>query len=322
MKTTKTVKKLQCCRNELEISQKIKEISYFFLYFSPIQDHTSLNISEIDQHFLESSTHVAPSKEYVLLLKECQYFASFSDFFQNISNPREKVLHFFDSYVYLLNAIDKLTTNDLVYFRVLNEKIGFNKKKQPILYDFSESFCINDFSLDKDATMKRFNKFAPEDFTLPLEYHIITFLNDESREKVSISQLNIEEICKNFIVKNQPLRGFSEDFIKKFYKSCVSQPLSLSIINETRENIVKKMLQYANTWDNYSLSVFFLQIVNKMIENTGTENTFLNGFSQLLLLNIDPNPEKRLPALETMSKFKDLFTNSVNWEEIHFHFHF
>jgi len=315
----KIVKKLECCRNELEISQKIKKIPYFFLYFSPIQDYKQLKIAEIDEYFLESSTDIAQSKEYVLLLKEQQYFASFSDFFQKVSNPREKVVHFFDSYVYLLKAIDKLSANNIVYFRILNEKIGFNKKKQPILYDFSESFCNNDFSLDKDGS-RRFSKFAPEEFALPLEYHIITFLKDETREKVSISRVNIEEVCKNFIVKNQALRGFSEDFIKNFYKSCVSELLSLSIINETREDIAKKMLKYANTWDNYSLSVFFLQIVNKMIENIGTKNTFLNGFSQLLLTNIDPNPEKRLPALETIAKFQDLFNDSVNWEEIRFHF--
>jgi hypothetical protein len=193
-------------------------------------------------------------------------------------------------------------------------KIGFNKKKQPILKNFSQSFT------NKSDLGKKFKKYMPEVYSLPLEFHIITFLKDESREKKSISQANIEEICKDFIVKNQALRGFSQEFIKKFYKLLVSQGLSFSIINQSREKIVEKMIKYSITWDNYSLSALFLPIITKIQENLPSPNTFFEGFSQLLLLNMDPNPEKRLSPLKTIEKFQDLFDNSIDWSPHLIHF--
>lgn len=309
----KIIKNYEECVNEIKISEKIKQIPYFFLHFSPIKNSKMLNVSEIDENILELS-EIAEKKYYVLLLKEDLHYSSFSHFFNTLSNPREKVLELFDSYTYLLKSIHVLNSNKIVYFDINDEKIGYNKKKQPLLKNFSESFCINDdFS-------QRFNKYTPETYSLPLETHIITFLKDGSREKKSISQVNIEEICKDFIVKNQALRGFPSEFIKTFYKSLVLQGLSFSIINQSRENIVEKMIKYSVTWDNYSLSALFLPIVTKIRENLEKPNTFFDGFSQLLLLNMDPNPEKRLTTLKTIEKFQDLFDNSIDWNPLLVHF--
>jgi hypothetical protein len=309
----KIIKKYEECINEINISEKIKQIPYFFLYFSPIKNSKILNVSEIDENILELS-EIAEKKYYVLLLREDLYYASFSHFFNNLSNPKEKVLELFDSYTYLLKAIHMLNSNKIVYFDINDKKIGYNKKKQPLLKNFSESFCINDdFS-------QRFIKYSPEIYSLPIEFHIISFLKDDSREKKSISQANIEEICKDFIVKNQALRGFSPEFIKIFYKSLVLQGLSFSIINQSREKIIEKMIKYSITWDNYSLSVLFLPIITKIRENLAIPNSFFDGFSQLLLLNMDPNPEKRLTPQKTLENFKDLFDNSIDWNPHLIHF--
>jgi hypothetical protein len=309
----KIIKNYEECINEIKISEKIKQIPYFFLHFSPIRNSKMLNVSEIDENILELS-EIAEKKYYVLLLKEDLYYSSFSHFFNNLSNPKEKVLELFDSYTYLLKTIHILNSNKIVYFDINDEKIGYNKKKQPLLKNFSESFSINDdFS-------QRFNKYSPEIYSLPIEFHIISFLKDDSREKKSISQANIEEICKDFIVKNQALRGFSQEFIKTFYKSLVLQGLSFSIINQSREKIIEKMIKYSITWDNYSLSALFLPIITKIREGLAAPNSFFDGFSQLLLLNMDSNPEKRLTPQKTLEKFKDLFDNSIDWNPHLIHF--
>ena len=80
------------------------------------------------------------------------------------------------------------------------------------------------------------------------------------------------------------------------------------------------MIKYSITWDNYSLSALFLPIITKIRENLKKPNTFFEGFSQLLLLNMDPNPEKRLSPLKTIEKFQDLFDNSIDWNPLLVHF--
>lgn len=298
----KIIQPFEMCENEIRISEKIREIPYFFSYFSPIKEYKVLKLSEIDEYFLESSEFLE-DKKYLLISKEKAFYSSFSSFFDNVTNSKEKVLFLLDSYMYLLKSINILNENGLVYFDLTDEKITFNKKKQPILNNFSQSFSLYD---DFTIFERIFNKYEPESFTLPPEVHILTFVNDKTREKKSISQTDIEEICRSFIVKNQALRGFSEEFIKNYFNSCVLQALSFSIVNDSREKIVEKIIKYANTWDNYSLSAFFLSIITKIKEI----NPFFAAFSRLLVLNMSADPEKRLSPRQTIESFQDLF---IEW---------
>ena len=306
---TKLIKKFQECENEIYICEKIKSIPYFFLYFNPISNHKLLNMSEVDEHALEISE--SQNNNYVLIFKRALTYPSFNIFFKNIKSTREKIIHLFDAYVYLLKAINNLNNNNIVYFNLTSDKVGFNKKNQPILNNFSEGFIYN--KVNPLKLNERFTKYSPTIYSLPLEFHIITFLKDFGREKKSISQSNIEDICKDFIVKNYALLGFSQEFIKKFYKNCVTQILSFEIINQSSEKIIKEMLSYSSSWDNYSLSALFLPIISKMQNQISEPHAFLDQFSHLLLLNMSPDPKKRLSPLETINKFQMFYDNLVDW---------
>jgi len=298
----KTIKRFQECENEINICEKIKKIPYFFLYFNPIINYKLLQVSNIDALSLENSDALN-NNNYVLLSKKSFPYPSFHAFFNGLTQTKEKVARLFHSYTYLLKAIHELNRNSIIYFNITSEKIGFNEKKQPILQNFSESFNYNGFK----------GKILPSVYSLPLEVHIIAFLQDPDFERKSISHTNIEDICKTFIIKNQALRGFSQEFIKDFYKKCVIHVLSLSIVNESREKIVAHMLNFSNTWDNYSLSALFLPIITKIREEAGMQNKFFDKFTQLLLLNMDPDPKKRIAPIETINAFESLFDESDIW---------
>ena len=81
----KIIKNYEECVNEIKISEKIKQIPYFFLYFSPIKNSKILNVSDIDENILELS-EIAEKKYYVLLFTEDLHYSSFSHFFNNLSN--------------------------------------------------------------------------------------------------------------------------------------------------------------------------------------------------------------------------------------------
>jgi len=302
MKLIKKVALFEKCENEIKISEKIKKIPYFFLYFSPVKTCVFLKISEIDEYFLESS-EILENKDYVIISKEPPFYSTFRVFFENLINPKEKIRFLLDSYVYLLKTIDILNSNGIIYFDLNSEKVGFTQKKQPILHDFSQSFCLND---SFHVLERILSKYKLQLFTLPLETHILTFVNEKLRENERISQTNIEEICREFIVKNKALREFSEDFIKSYFNVCVLQGLAFSIVNEAREKIFKKLLKYTKTWDSYSLSALFLPII-RQIQVTEQFKPFFQGFAQLLLLNMSPDPEKRLTPKKTIEKIDDLF---------------
>ena len=76
----KIIQPFEICKNEIRISEKIREIPYFFSYFSPIESYKILKISEIDEYFLESSEFLG-EKKYILVSKENAFFQILSYIF-------------------------------------------------------------------------------------------------------------------------------------------------------------------------------------------------------------------------------------------------
>ena len=78
------------------------------------------------------------------------------------------------------------------------------------------------------------------------------------------------------------------------------------------ENVVTELVKNCNTWDIYSLSVMFLQLVRFMSYDGFTDNKLIKEFSELLLLNIHPNAARRLSFDETKKRYKKLFSLDVS----------
>ena len=72
------------------------------------------------------------------------------------------------------------------------------------------------------------------------------------------------------------------------------------------EKSIKHILKYSDTWDNYSLSIMFLRILN-MFEMKKRGN-FLQSFQKLLEINIHPDPKERL----SLDKSHDYIINHLN----------
>ena len=66
------------------------------------------------------------------------------------------------------------------------------------------------------------------------------------------------------------------------------------------------MLQYAHTWDNYSLSILYLRILIGLHKSIGIKNKFIILFMKLLVQNIHLNPLKRLSIDMTINKFDSI----------------
>ena len=71
--------------------------------------------------------------------------------------------------------------------------------------------------------------------------------------------------------------------------------------------VIKELIQYYKTWDQYSLSILYLKFYKIIFINGFFESKFILNFSQLLLTNISPDPNKRLSLYDTLQKYKDIF---------------
>ena len=117
-------------------------------------------------------------------------------------------------------------------------------------------------------------------------------------------------ICETFVNANQALRIFSKGFRARYLKACIEQWESLTGV--ARAQACHTLIKGWATWDNYSLSVAYLQIL-EFISSEGFSNNYLIiQYVELLLTNVHPDPERRKTVGETKRLFTDLFYMNKN----------
>jgi hypothetical protein len=123
-----------------------------------------------------------------------------------------------------------------------------------------------------------------------------------------ITSDTLEELIIEYIRRNTVLRIFSEKFIGKF-KDTAMRAYS-KYIGMPKDSIINELVKNCNTWDNYALSVMFLNIIGFISGDGFANNKLIIEFSKLLLMNFHPDGKKRLSFEETKKYYDQIF--SVN----------
>ena len=98
-------------------------------------------------------------------------------------------------------------------------KIGFNRQNQPILYEFERNIVDLQY--------------------FPVEMHVIALLQRESCSSLSLT--NIDAILETFSDKSPSAPSFLRE-----------------LINKPKQQIIDALWKYRYTWDNYALSMLYL----------------------------------------------------------------
>ena len=318
------------CQNEIHISNRIINIPNYDQYFSPVIKSSYLKIAELHDKdlFLEQEEQENQNKNHkhkqYMLLTYIDYGIndsipnSFYQYFYNKQNqmvPKKYLLTLIDTYKYLLNSLQLLHTQDIVYLNITPKNILFDLNNKPILTNFGKSFHIQTMNEERKSNL--FAKYDPSNYFLPIETHILCFL-EQSSNNTSISMMNIETVCNDYIQCGlKPLNIFSPEFIEQFKTSTI---LSLqSFINKPKDEIVTGIIQqYYKTWDKYSLSMMYFSLLTGIFNNKNkniSKNKFVCGFSELLIQNIHINTRKTITIQKNASLFNE-FMYSVGYEEL------
>ena len=329
------------CGNEIEISQQIVTIPNYSRYFNPVLKSSHINLAEIDDDefencdIIDKKTNNAPEgvQKYMCLQylhddnlerSESRRSSTFFSFFynkENQRNPKKYLLHLIETYKHLLSAFQILNSKNIVYLNITPKNILINSNHNPILSDFSSSLHSLKIMEERNPRLLLlFSDYDPANYFLPVEIHIICFINNMQNE--SISMMNLEEVCDDYINYGlKPLNIFSSEFIDR-YKTSVLFSLK-PIINKSKEDIIRLLIQqYWISWDNYGLSIMYLSLITNIFKkNRGSEvlaeevvnNKFIIEFSALLLNNILSN--NRNTIQKSASAFNELLYN-VGYKEL------
>lgn len=292
-------------RNEIHAQKIIKTIinhDNFFCIFDIIE-YITYNELNNDDYFLESSTIINPNTDLALLTYRDKSIYTLYEYLSVITNPIHKYRLIIDSYQYLLSSIKILLQHNLVHNNINANTIciyNFDDIK-PILLKFNKSIHIVSKNHSVDFIKPYLLDYNASNIYLPIEFHIISFLLTNTLD--SLSNINIETIVNNIYKENNMLFLLDEKDYGNIVQDYRNEAINYlnKYINKNIEYIVTDIFNYYQTWDNYNLSIFFLENILPF-----RNDSFYNSFIKILICNIHPNPNKRLTINITIDKFKNI----------------
>ena len=291
--------------NEYNVGKMVAKILLYNYYFAPVVNMCSIDIAKIDKRERDMCrviTRSTTNSEFVIM--KMPYIKNIN-LIRYITNPniekKEIITYILDSYKFLLNSLMILNMSGIVHFdfKIPNILIE-TKTKTPLIIDFGLS--IPTASLNSKTYSKYFYTYNASYYIWPMDVHIISYVINVNSV---LTYEDLSVLVNTCIDSNPALKIFSDDFVKRFRETAMS--VYKKYINMSSIDIVNELIENHNTWDNYSLSIMFLSLINFISYDGFTDNKLIKDFSEILLLNIHPNAKKRLSFEETKNKYNKLF---------------
>jgi serine/threonine protein kinase len=316
---TKLVVQDKVAENEVAVGNIVKGILNYVVNFVPVIDTCNANLEKVRRnhpHALLNKCSIVgaakkPKKRVKdkFMLMKMPYIDSlyFYEYIGDMGDNKKKIIScIFDTYSYLIESIERLVAHEVVHYDLKMQNILMNLKTDtPIIIDFGLSIPIKRLDQGDAFWTAYFYKYAPEYYVWPLESHVINFLQNTSQKPLSLSRDDVTSICETFVNANAALRIFSKGFRARYLKACIEQYEPW--IGVARDTVCVALLKGWPTWDNYSLSVAYLQILGFIYEAGFTNNHLIIQYVQLLLTNMHPDPARRKTVGDTKRAFTDLF---------------
>ena len=249
-------------------------------------------------HYIEDEDN---KNKYVAMSMKYLKNHNFVDIVKH-SDSRMVIQTFIESYKYLLMAIEKLTYINVVHFDLKLENIIFHGYTyEPRIIDFGISIPIGDLN---ESTMKNyFYTYAPSYYVWCIDIIIINFLLHET--DTELTDVNAETLSRMYVANNKALSVCSNEEVIQYLDMCIKQ--TKTYVGRPRGEVIQELLKYNNTWDNYSLSIIYLKLIDGLFPNREDSNTFILLMIRILFTNIHPDPSKRLTMNDTMIQFSNIF---------------
>jgi len=270
--------------NEVAIANKIRALNTTFGFRFYIFDSARpLRVGEIAADHLAPSIMTTSGMSRVLLTFPRLELAYFDAYLSSLSSSKKYIYQLIEGYRTLLGSLDLLVSNQIIH-NSLNFNTIVVHKEETILTNFSFSVDIQNSGFDWSQyfLLRKLDKFCPVEFYL-LQYQVTN--------KQELSMYNIEAIIKEF----------SKDCLKDF-KLDINLGYFVKYTNKSFLKNLEEALKYWKTWDNYALSMVYLDILNNTFLKK--DNKFISDFMKLLVGYINLEPSKR--GLFSLTLFEEM----------------
>jgi serine/threonine protein kinase len=306
---TKIQKKESTSNNEVDISKKIKSIAHYKDFFAPILSTCAISLAEINSNeiqkceFINDDNNTSPSQKYES--NKIQYIGKYSlqESILNsfLKNSKTLPLILLRTHTHLLSALQKLANIHIIHFDLKENNIIMNHKtKIPIIIDFGLSLDTTNTQIFNEINYK-----TPFYFPWPLD---VTFISMNNKNP-------------SFIISDDFLKQTINDFLKESYTETILTNTEIddfklkqlayysTFIGKSIQTVSDECKKHAMTWDNYSLTWTYLDILKTLFFTENIEDEKLLKYRTLLIKIIISLPYERPNAETTKKEITELFDN-------------
>ena len=315
MKTKKFITKIQVenstSRRESKIGEMVKKIPFSKKYFAPIISSCEYNhkvVQMVSSKYNCSFFSKYPNKKFTISRLPYIKGSDYKNYLRSSIDNNTFLYAIIHGYIYLLFSLFMLNKQGIIHYDIKGENIMYDEKRDiPIIIDFG-------LSIIKDEIKPNFNDpnyiyqlkeyfytYAPDYSLWCLDIHYLCFIINHPNNDV---RNEIYDMVNTYMEYNKAFDIFSDELYSTFKQLSIKQLHKYADMGV--EKSIKHILKYSDTWDNYSLSIMFLRILN-MFEMKKRGN-FLQSFQKLLEINIHPDPKERL----SLDKSHDYIINHLN----------
>ena len=164
-------------KNEMEISEILKELKNADDYFGLIENMSGINISKMSSQLKAPCDKLKAHKTEDFILMNIPFIGKYNyrEYLLNQGNNKNLFLYMVETYKRLLGGLILLSEKKIIHFDLKDTNILFDEtKKLPKIIDFGLSIQI-----DKvwDNLTKYFYIYAPDYYYWPLEVHYLMVFN-------------------------------------------------------------------------------------------------------------------------------------------------
>lgn len=277
--------------NAREMSEYLQKHNNCDKYFFPIYNCSETYITEVNNDFYEQDTRIKRNDNYIAYVQKLpeRQNTLYDALYNSHLSSHRLFLCYIHTLRHLLLSLSTLRELGIVIWNLHPSNIMMFRD-DPYLYDFKQSFRIQFQSDDGSNNTKLMTHLQHMKCSvfLPIEAHIIRFVRNQ--EHFGLSKIQLEMICDDFVGPTGlgSLNIFTEPFLIEYKEKCM---VSLrSILNKPNIDVVNEMMNTAETWNIYSVSVIYLLFLRdfyiRLNPKRFEENVVLNNIRKLLYTNL------------------------------------
>jgi serine/threonine protein kinase len=309
---SKLIRKDKRAMHEYNNGKIVKQIELYEYYYAPVVNMCNIDLAKIDKRekdmcriIKKGSSKLDDNGEFAIMkLPYIKNVDMVNYLTRDGVENKELITYILDSYEFLLNNLKILNDSGIIHFDFKIPNILIEEKtKTPIIIDFGLSIPIA--NIRPEMYKMYFYSYSPKYYIWSIDVHVINYLVNV---KPILSRDALKELINSCVSSNTALRIFSDNFVDRFTK--LAYDVYSKYIGVSANIVIKELTKNCKTWDNYALSIMFLNLINFISSDRFTDNKLIIEFSMILLLNIHPDGRKRLTFDETKNRYNKIF--SVN----------